>query len=133
MFGSIYSDRAVDNKAKMPAFEMKHPQVFLTIKVGEEMTGRVTIELFSKQVPKTAENFRALCTGEYGLNLHYKSRAFTKIVPGQLLQGGSIATGNGTGAQSIYGTPFADEGVWIPHSHRGLLSMANRGPDTNGS
>jgi len=91
------------------------------------------VELFKKQLPKTVENFRALCTGEKQGNCTYKDRLFHRIIPGFMMQGGNIVSGNGTGAQSIYGTKFEDEGYWIPHTHKGLLSMANRGPNTNGS
>ena len=92
------------------------------------------MELFKEQVPRTVENFRALCTGELGLNLHYRTRVFQRIIPGFMMQGGKIVVNNnGTEAQSIYGTKFADEQVWIPHTHEGILSMANAGPDTNGS
>ena len=98
--------------------------------------GRIVIELFKEQVPKTVENFRALSTGELvgkESNLHYKTRIFNRIVPGFMMQGGNIVTGNGTGAQSIYGQLFDDESFDIPHSHSGLVSMANHGPNTNGS
>ena len=120
---------------------MANPQVFMDIEIGKEgdegySKGRIVIELFKEQVPKTVENFRALCTGELQgreSNLHYKSRTFNRVVPGFMMQGGDITTGNGTGAQSIYGQLFDDESNWIPHSHSGLLSMANHGPNTNGS
>ena len=80
------------------------------------------------------ENFRALCTGERGMNLHYRERDFHSIIPGQIMQGGKIVVrNNGTEAQSICGTTFADESTWIPHTHAGLLSMVNSGPNTNGS
>ena len=105
-------------------------------KVGDEghAKGRIVIELFQKHLPRTCENFRALCTGERGQNLYYKSRKFDRIVPGFMMQGGNIATGNGTGAQSIYGTKFEDEQHWIPHKFKGLVSMVNDGqPNTNGS
>ena len=113
----------------------------MDIEIGKEgdehyAKGRIVIELFKEQVPKTVENFRALSTGELQgreSNLHYKTRIFNRIVPGFMMQGGDIATGNGTGAQSIYGTTFDDESNWIPHSHAGLVSSANHGPNTNGS
>ena len=123
----------------MPEFDTRHVQVFMDIQIGTEgsdgfLQGRIFIELFKDQVPKTVENFRALCTGERGMNLHYRSRSFDEIVPGVKMQGGKIVVrNNGTEAQSIYGTKFADESVWIPHTHAGLLSMANTGPNTNGA
>lgn len=102
---------------------------------GEEgfRKGRVVFELFPKHVPKTAENFRAICTGEKGADLHYKGNIFHRIIKGFMMQGGDITNRNGTGGKSIYGGKFDDEKVWIPHTHGGLLSMANSGPNTNGS
>ena len=118
---------------------MSHIQVFMDIQIGTEgeagfSQGRIVMELFKDQVPMTVENFRALCTGERGRNLHYRTRTFDRIIPGFMMQGGKIVVkNNGTEAQSIYGAKFADESVWIPHTHEGLLSMANAGPNTNGS
>ena len=85
-------------------------------------------------LPKTVENFRALCTGELGLNMHYKYRNFPRVIPGFMMQGGKIVPNNEPGFPlSTFGPKFADEGVWIPHTHKGIVSMANAGPDTNGS
>ena len=90
-------------------------------------------ELFNKAVPKTAENFRALCTGEKGEQYHYKGNCFHRIINDFMMQGGDTTAGNGTGGMSIYGDRFDDEQVWYPHTHKGILSMANAGPNTNGS
>lgn len=93
----------------------------------------MVFELFNNKVPKTAENFRCLCTGEKGSDIHFKGNVFHRIIPGFMMQGGDITEMNGTGGKSIYGHKFEDENVWIPHTHPGILSMANSGPNTNGS
>ncbi|XP_063160980.1 ranBP2-like and GRIP domain-containing protein 4 isoform X2 [Candoia aspera] len=108
-----------------------NPVVYLEISVDGEPLGHVTIELFSNVVPRTAENFRALCTGEKGFG--FRNTRFHRIIPDFVCQGGDITNHDGTGGQSIYGNSFEDENFEIKHTGPGLLSMANRGRDTNNS
>lgn len=112
----------------------KMSRVYMDISIGGIAKGRLEFELYNGVVPKTANNFRALCTGENGYG--YKGTKFHRVVPGFVAQGGDFTRGNGTGGYSIYGEKFDDEsfaGKAGTHTGLGCLSMANKGPNTNGS
>jgi peptidyl-prolyl isomerase H (cyclophilin H) len=107
----------------------------MDINIGETPAGRMKMELFSDIVPKTAENFRQLCTGEHRVNSRpqgYKNATFHRVVRDFMVQGGDFIKGDGTGSFSIHGDKFPDENFEVKHTGPGLLSMANSGPDTNG-
>jgi len=139
--GGGSSDQGKAEIALKTAMEAEeNTKVFLDVKVGDAEPERIEIVLFAKHVPKTTENFRALCTGEKGegasgKKLTFKDSAFHRIIPGFMCQGGDFTRGDGTGGESIYGKKFDDEWTngMIRHSEPLMLSMANSGPNTNGS
>lgn len=137
-------DTNMDDNDEPPALEddpeekKPFPRVWFDITVGGGDAGRIVFELYNDHTPKTAENFRALCTGEKGVGnsgkpLHFKDSGFHRIIKGFMCQGGDFTRGNGTGGESIYGEKFEDEDFTRKHTDPFLLSMANAGPNTNGS
>jgi len=116
-----------------------NPRVFFDMQIGAKRVGRLVMELFADVVPKTAENFRCLCTGERGVGmntakaLHFKNTFFHRIIQGFMMQGGDFSNMNGTGGESIYGGKFEDENFTMMHNGAGILSMANAGRNSNGS
>ncbi|CAL8463756.1 g3290 [Coccomyxa elongata] len=117
----------------------ENPLIYFVVSIGGHPAGKIVFELFKDVVPKTAENFRQLSTGEAGtgkatnLPLQFKGSPFHRIIKGFMIQGGDFSAKNGTGGESIYGEKFEDENFELKHNRPGLLSMANAGPNTNGS
>lgn len=132
-------EQAMEEEETKPGENAKpNPVVFFDVTVGDEPAKRLEFELFAHKVPRTAENFRQLCTGEKGMGncgkpLHFKNSIFHRLIKDFMIQGGDFENSNGTGGESIYGHKFDDENFSMKHTGRGLLSMANSGKNTNGS
>ena len=138
-FANMFSQNIYNDEEKKSGYsDPSNPKVFFDIKIGDQEPKRIEIELFKNLVPKTAENFRALCTGEKGVGasgkpLHYKGNASHRLIKDFMIQLGDFTNGDGTGGESIYGEKFEDENFKAKHLGRGYLSMANAGKNTNGS
>ena len=140
MFGKVdmYAEKAGPPKLLVPNADGTNPHVYFHIKHGDTMLGKIVMQLYQDITPQTADNFRALCTGEKGMGsankpLHYQGCGFHRVIPSFMIQGGDFTNGDGTGGESIYGEKFADENFLIKHSKAGQLSMANAGPGTSAS
>merc|ERR1712038_1834849 len=130
---SMYGDKKSAEVNVVPNANGDNPHVFFDISQGDKKLGRIVMQLYVDITPKTAGNFKAICTGDNDDNLTYKNSIFHRVIKGFMIQGGDITNADGTGGKSIYGEKFADENFLVKHTKAGLLSMANSGKNTNGS
>lgn len=138
LFGSLFAKPLYDDTPDVKFWTGPLPRVWMDLSIDGGAPARLTFELFADKTPKTAENFRALCTGEKGKSeagvpLHYKGTIFHRVIKGFMAQGGDTEMKDGRGGASIYGEKFADENFSRKHDAPFLLSMANSGKNTNGS
>jgi len=129
----MYDDKSTADVNVVPNANGDNPHVFMDIKQEDNKLGRIVMQLYMDITPKTAGNFKALCTGDNKDKLTYKNSVFHRVISEFMIQGGDITNADGTGGKSIYGNTFADENFNIKHYKGGLLSMANSGKNTNGS
>jgi len=129
----MYDDKETAKCVIVPNEKGDNPHVFFDLAQGDNKLGRIVMQLYVDITPKTATNFKAICTGANDGNLSYKNSIFHRVIKGFMIQGGDITNADGTGGKSIYGEKFADENFLVKHTKGGLLSMANSGKNTNGS